>query len=257
MLHSLASIIQWLLIDLLSFLTRSIRRSVNIRCREWYPADVIPPVLRGCLRRSNARNPHDDPNPTVHSDTGRSGHGSAIDVVFDSVGYLCADQLCRLCHMGKWYIYKQCSQCTNHNHNNQNICNFHYSPQLSIGVAVLCLPWLRYAQPNLPRPIRVPMVFPIVYLLATVFVTVVPMYASPVETGYGVLMILTAIPVYIIFIAWRSKPKWFNRSMGNSFFWFNERTFSRAFSVQPVHKLTIELAYSIYCFLSLNQLNLF
>lgn len=59
------------------------------------------------------------------------------------------------------------------------------------------------------------MIFPIVYLLATVFVTVVPMYASPEETGYGCLMILTAVPVYVIFIAWRSKPKWFNQTMGN------------------------------------------
>lgn len=86
--------------------------------------------------------------------------------------------------------------------------------QLSIGVAVLCLPWLRWAQPNLPRPIRVPLVFPIVYLIATVFVTVVPMYASPVETGYGILMILSSIPVYLVFIAWKNKPIWFQKSMG-------------------------------------------
>lgn len=84
---------------------------------------------------------------------------------------------------------------------------------MSIGVSVLCLPWLRYAQPNLPRPIRVPLVFPIVYLLATAFVTIVPMIASPVETGYGCLMILTSVPVYFIFIAWKTKPKWFQKTM--------------------------------------------
>lgn len=89
-----------------------------------------------------------------------------------------------------------------------------FATWLSIGVAVLCLPWLRWAQPNLPRPIRVPLVFPIVYLLASLFVTIVPMIASPVETGYGVLMILTAVPVYAVCIAWKSKPKWFRRGMG-------------------------------------------
>lgn len=86
--------------------------------------------------------------------------------------------------------------------------------QLSIGVSVLCLPWLRWAQPNLPRPIKVNLIFPIVYLLATIFVTVVPMYASPVETGYGVLMISSGIPVYFIFISWKNKPKWFRKLMG-------------------------------------------
>lgn len=55
--------------------------------------------------------------------------------------------------------------------------------QLSIGVSVLCLPWLRWAQPNLPRPIKVNLFFPVIYILATLFVTIVPMYASPVETG--------------------------------------------------------------------------
>lgn len=89
-----------------------------------------------------------------------------------------------------------------------------FATWLSIGVAVLCLPVLRWTQPNIERPIRVNLVFPIVYLLATVFVTVVPMYASPVETGYGVLMILTSVPVYLLFIAWKKKPIWFRRSMG-------------------------------------------
>nr|CAD7401137.1 unnamed protein product [Timema poppensis] len=57
-----------------------------------------------------------------------------------------------------------------------------FATWLSIGVAVLCLPWLRWAQPNLPRPIRVNLAFPIVYIVASLFVTIVPMIASPVET---------------------------------------------------------------------------
>lgn len=89
-----------------------------------------------------------------------------------------------------------------------------FATWLSIGAAVLCLPWLRWKQPNLPRPIKVNIFFPIFYLLATIFVVVVPMIASPKETGYGCLMILSSIPVYCIFIAWRNKPKWFNHTMG-------------------------------------------
>lgn len=85
--------------------------------------------------------------------------------------------------------------------------------QLSIGAAVLCLPWLRWAQPNLPRPIKVNLAFPIFYLIGTAFITIVPMIASPVETGYGLLMILSSIPVYLLFIAWKNKPKWFQNGM--------------------------------------------
>ncbi|CAO1435370.1 unnamed protein product [Diamesa serratosioi] len=91
-----------------------------------------------------------------------------------------------------------------------------FATWLSIGAAVLCLPWLRYVQPNLPRPIRVPLIFPAIYLIATVFVVVVPMIASPVETGYGCLMILTSVPVYFIFIAWKDKPKFVQKAMVSS-----------------------------------------
>ena len=54
---------------------------------------------------------------------------------------------------------------------------------MSIGLAVVCLPWLRWAHPEWDRPIRVNLIWPILYTLATIFITVVPMVASPVETG--------------------------------------------------------------------------
>ncbi|KAK4876187.1 hypothetical protein RN001_012609 [Aquatica leii] len=87
-----------------------------------------------------------------------------------------------------------------------------FATWLSIGVAVLCLPWLRWKQPNLERPIKVNLIWPIIYLLASIFVTAVPMIASPVETGIGLLMILSSVPVYVVFILWTSKPRWFAKA---------------------------------------------
>ena len=37
--------------------------------------------------------------------------------------------------------------------------------------------------PEWERPIRVNMFFPIIYTIATIFITIVPMIASPIETG--------------------------------------------------------------------------
>lgn len=73
---------------------------------------------------------------------------------------------------------------------------------------------LRYTQPELVRPIKVNLFWPILYLICTVFVVVVPMYAEPVQTGIGCLMIASSIPVYFVLIAWRNKPKTFQRGMG-------------------------------------------
>ncbi len=53
--------------------------------------------------------------------------------------------------------------------------------------------------------------FQIVYLILTAVITVLPMIAKPVETGIGMAMILSAVPVYIVFIAWKSKPKFISR----------------------------------------------
>lgn len=76
-------------------------------------------------------------------------------------------------------------------------------------MAVLCLPWLRWKAPQLERPIKISLIWPIVYLIATAFITAVPMIASPVETGKGILMILSSIPVYYVCIYWTNKPQCF------------------------------------------------
>merc|ERR1712156_818476 len=78
---------------------------------------------------------------------------------------------------------------------------------VSIGLAVVCLPVLRRMHPEWERPIRVHMIFPILYTIATIFITIVPMVASPVETGIGIAIILTGVPVYFIFVYWKNKPQ--------------------------------------------------
>jgi len=58
-----------------------------------------------------------------------------------------------------------------------------FATWVSIGLAVFCIPWLRWKQPDWERPIKVNLIFPIVYILATIFITVVPMIVTPIETG--------------------------------------------------------------------------
>jgi len=81
-----------------------------------------------------------------------------------------------------------------------------FATWISIGLAVLCLPWLRWKHPEWERPLKVNLFFPIIYIIATIFITIVPMIAKPKETGIGVVIILTGVPVYFIFFAWKNKP---------------------------------------------------
>lgn len=81
-----------------------------------------------------------------------------------------------------------------------------FATWVSIGLAVLCIPWLRWKHPEWERPIKVNMIWPILYIMATIFITVVPMIAKPFETGMGCVIILTAVPVYFLLIHWKNKP---------------------------------------------------
>jgi len=82
-----------------------------------------------------------------------------------------------------------------------------FATWVSIGLAVFCIPFLRWKHPEWERPIKVHLVFPIIYILATIFITIVPMIATPVETAMGLGIIATGIPVYFIFVAWKNKPE--------------------------------------------------
>lgn len=82
-----------------------------------------------------------------------------------------------------------------------------FATWVSIGLAVFCLPWLRWKHPEWNRPIKVHLIFPVLYILATIFITIVPMIASPIETGIGIAIIATGVPVYFFFIARKNKSQ--------------------------------------------------
>ena len=42
---------------------------------------------------------------------------------------------------------------------------------------------------------------------------------SLVETGIGLLMILTSVPVYLLLVRWKSKPRWLERISTDSTNW--------------------------------------
>ncbi|CAJ0947136.1 unnamed protein product, partial [Mesorhabditis belari] len=80
---------------------------------------------------------------------------------------------------------------------------------IAIGAAMVALLWFRRTMPDAPRPIKVPLLFPIVFLFGCCALVVLPIIADPKETAIGILIMLSGVPVYLIFLAWKSKPKFF------------------------------------------------
>ncbi|XP_026675862.1 large neutral amino acids transporter small subunit 1 [Diaphorina citri] len=76
--------------------------------------------------------------------------------------------------------------------------------------SVTGLLWLRLKRPDLKRPIKVDIILPITFFIIAAFLVTLPMYVKPWEVGIGLLMILSGIPVYMVFVYWKDKPRWLN-----------------------------------------------
>ncbi|XP_053613012.1 large neutral amino acids transporter small subunit 1 [Plodia interpunctella] len=68
--------------------------------------------------------------------------------------------------------------------------------------------WLRYKRPQMSRPIRVSLLLPVAFLVICAFLVVCSSFTNPQEVGLGVAFVLLGVPVYCVFIRWRSKPQW-------------------------------------------------
>lgn len=81
---------------------------------------------------------------------------------------------------------------------------------LFYGVTVAGQVVLRWREPHRPRPIKVSLFFPIVYLLFWAFLLVFSLYSEPVVCGIGLAIMLTGVPVYFLGVHWENKPPAFH-----------------------------------------------
>ncbi|XP_045193842.1 large neutral amino acids transporter small subunit 2-like isoform X2 [Mercenaria mercenaria] len=84
-----------------------------------------------------------------------------------------------------------------------------YVTSAFMAVSIAALLCLRYTQPDLKRPIKVFIGFPIFFMVICLFLMITPLTNSPMECFMGIIMVCTGIPVYIIGVMWKSKPRVF------------------------------------------------
>ncbi|KAM4808125.1 large neutral amino acids transporter small subunit 2 [Rhinophrynus dorsalis] len=81
---------------------------------------------------------------------------------------------------------------------------------LFYGVTVAGQIVLRWKKPDIPRPIKVNLIFPVIYLLFWAFLLVFSLWSEPVVCGIGLAIMLTGVPVYFLGVHWKNKPQCFN-----------------------------------------------
>jgi len=82
-----------------------------------------------------------------------------------------------------------------------------------IGLTVAALLYMRKKFPTLSRPLKVSLFFPITFLLFCTFLIVMTLYEGAVSSLIGVGICCSAIPLFVVGIAWKNKPKAYFRFM--------------------------------------------
>ncbi|MFH4974646.1 hypothetical protein AB6A40_001355 [Gnathostoma spinigerum] len=95
-----------------------------------------------------------------------------------------------------------------------------------VACAVLGLIKLRITDKKRNRPIMFNICIPIIFCAMCLLLLILPFFLEPIELIVGVLIILTGIPVYFVFVYWKSKP---------------------SFIIQPWVKFTHAVQKFLYC----------
>ncbi len=75
-------------------------------------------------------------------------------------------------------------------------------------LSVAIIPYSRWKQPYLKRPFKLPLILPLIFIMASFFVVIVSLYSAPHDCGIGLIITLSGIPVYYIGVGWKNKPEW-------------------------------------------------
>lgn len=86
---------------------------------------------------------------------------------------------------------------------------FSFAAWVFYGCTVSALLWLRYKKPEMKRPYKVPLLIPILVLLASMYLIVAPFYEAPLESFFCLLFILAGIPFYLVFVHFNIVPQSF------------------------------------------------
>ncbi|PIK61826.1 putative large neutral amino acids transporter small subunit 1-like isoform X1 [Apostichopus japonicus] len=104
----------------------------------------------------------------------------------------------------------------------QLINYFSFVQWSATGAAIAGLLYLRYSQPDLPRPVKVNIALPIIFLIASIFLVIMGVVGAPWDTAIGIGIFLSGIPVYLLFVWWNKFPSSVTSAQNSSTIWLQK-----------------------------------
>ncbi|XP_067624503.1 large neutral amino acids transporter small subunit 1 [Eurosta solidaginis] len=82
---------------------------------------------------------------------------------------------------------------------------------ISVVACIAGMLWLRHTKPNMPRPIKVNLALPIVFIVCCLTLVLLPSFKNPMNLIVGICITVAGIPFYYLCIARKNKPAGYSR----------------------------------------------
>jgi amino acid transporter len=82
-----------------------------------------------------------------------------------------------------------------------------FSESSVVAMSIMALVKMRIFDPDINRPIKFNLIIPLAFLTLCFYILIAPFVHSPYELLAALTLIISGVPIYLVFVSWKTKPE--------------------------------------------------